>query len=72
MSTKTTTKRVSYAMATSTFAVKSGFPGGAYVVERVAYNPDMRPPKLVKGFATLEEAQAFATTMPEPFDRFTD
>jgi hypothetical protein len=67
-----TTKRVSYAMATSPHAVKSGFPGGCYTVDRVSYSPEMQPGKLVRGFATLEAAHAFAATMPEAFDSITD
>jgi len=59
-------KAVGYAYPSSTNAKAAGFYGiGCYTVESGKH---AKPLKLVKGFATLKEAQNYAAGLPMPFE----
>lgn len=67
-----TKKRVEWSYATSINAERFGFgQSGCFTVATVKYTPTMRPPKPLAGFATLNEARAYAESLPQQWDNLT-
>jgi hypothetical protein len=63
-----TTKQIGWSYPTSPNATKFKFPKGCYTV---ALASGANPPNHIKGFTTLQEASAYAETMPQPYSRFS-
>jgi hypothetical protein len=65
------TKLIEYSYPSSPNAERFKLSSGGYCVEIIKFTPERQPPIAIAGFKTIEEAERFAATLPEPFDTFT-